>query len=474
MPTSPQITAVVIAGGVGSRLWPLSRSAHPKPFIKLSDGTSLIQRTYARILAHPQVNRLITVTNQALYFHTKAEYESLQQRCDEHIYILEPCGRNSTAAIALAAHHLAQQDPHALMLVLPADHMIEDHQAFYQAIDQAVKLVEQRLVTFGIEPTAPETGYGYIEAKGSEVKRFVEKPDQATATAYVNSGQYLWNSGMFCMQARLFLSELKHYRPAIHDQVLLCLQQATVAQSDHWQQVEIAAEDFEPVEDISVDYAIFEHSAHVAVVSCDIGWSDIGSWTEFGALSPKDASGNHLYGHTLTEDTSSCIIHAQEKLIATLGIQDLIITDTADALLVVHKDRAQDVRTVVKKLAQAYAPLLKDSPTVHRPWGCYTVLLTGEGFKLKKIIVQPGASLSLQSHQHRNEHWVVVSGTATVTRNADTFQLCHNQSTYIPAGDKHRLKNNTDTELVMIEVQCGDYLGEDDIQRFDDVYSRCS
>lgn len=465
---------VILAGGVGSRLWPLSREAHPKPFITLNDGKSLIQKTYQRAAELPNIKEIVTVTNRELFFYTKDEYDAIDDGKLWRSFILEPFGRNSSAAIALAARYAqTRYGDDCILLILPADHLIDDQATLTEAVQQACTLASQdKLVTFGIEPSGPKTGYGYIEADGTNVKRFVEKPNLETATSYLASGNYYWNSGMFCMKAGSILKEMEALCPDVAESTLASFDDADRSEGENWSQLAIRPESFKPVKDISIDYAVFEPSNNVAVVPCNIGWSDIGSWLEFGELQEKDDANNHCFGDTLLENVTNCIIHSESKLIAGLGLDNLVIADTADALLIAHKDQAQNVRKIVSKLKENKHPCYKMFPTVHRPWGTFTTLLEGAGFKLKKIEVKPGCALSLQSHQHRSEHWVVVSGTAKVTNGEHLIELKHNESTYIEAGHKHRLENASDESLVVVEVQCGAYLSEDDIVRYDDVYGR--
>ena len=470
------VLPVILSGGVGSRLWPLSREAHPKPFIELDDGQSLLQKTYHRASFISKSNDIITVTNRDLFFYTKDEFEEVESDVTQNIFLLEPVGRNSTAAIAVAAQYAVKQyGADCTLLVMPADHLIDDVKAFNHAVSQAENLASQgKLVTFGIKPNSPKTGFGYIEAAGNEVKRFIEKPDYKTAEKYIDNGNFFWNSGMFCMNAGFFLTELSFLAPDIADQSFKCVASAKKTSGSGWKQIEMRQASFEPIRSISVDYAVFEKSKNVAVVPCDIGWSDIGSWTEFGALIPADHQKNNVKGNTALKDTHNCVVQGGERLIATLGVNDLVIADTSDALLIAHKDRIQEIRSIVDELKLRKDQRYKEFPTVHRPWGTYTVLQEGLGFKLKRIEVKPGARLSLQSHKHRSEHWVVVSGTALVTNGDKLVKLEANQSTYIPLGNKHRLENTGAELLVLIEVQCGEYLGEDDIVRYDDVYGRSS
>ncbi|HUX17555.1 MAG TPA: mannose-1-phosphate guanylyltransferase/mannose-6-phosphate isomerase, partial [Acidithiobacillus sp.] len=364
------------------------------------------------------------------------------------------------------------------LLVLPADHLVQDQDAFAAAVVRAQRLAEAGyLVTFGTTPAWPETGYGYIEGGealtkdgetlGFAVRRFVEKPDAATAAAFLAQGGYTWNSGMFCFRAEAFLSALARYQPQLDKDI-----RAAWAEGRCETDFRELAPAFAQVTDISVDYAVMEHADRVALVPGDFGWSDIGSWTSFGALLAEDDSGNQVLGESVLEDAQNCIVHGTHRLTALLGVEELIVVDTPDALLVARKDRDQDVKRIVAELRRRGHPAHKLHRTIHRPWGTYTVLEEGTRFKIKRILVKPGAALSLQMHHHRSEHWIVVSGTAKIV-NGDEDRLVHtNESTYIPAGTPHRLLNPGVIDLVMIEVQSGEYLGEDDIVRFDDRYGR--
>ena len=465
---------IILSGGVGSRLWPLSRKAHPKPFIRLGDGQSLLQKSYIRARSLSDFDEVVTVTNRNLFFYSKDEFEESGVSASKNTFLLEPVGRNSAAAIAIAAHYaLGAYGADCIMLVMPADHLVHDMDAFALAVKQAEKLAAQgKLVTFGIKPSAPETGYGYILADGNRVEKFVEKPDKETAEKYITNGNYFWNSGIFCMRADSFLKDLDLLAPDIAEQSAKAEAGAKKSSADNWQALEMQRADFEHIRSISVDYAVFEKSQNIAIVPCDIGWSDIGSWNELGAQYPIDEHQNNILGNVICKETDDCIIHGDQRLIATLGVKDLIISDTTDALLVAQKDRAQDVRSIVDELKTRDDFVYKEFPTVHRPWGTYTVLQEGIGFKLKCIEVKPGARLSLQSHKYRSEHWVVVSGKALVTNGEEQTELQPNQSTYIPLGNKHRLENPGVEQLILIEVQCGSYLGEDDIERYEDVYRR--
>ncbi len=468
-----KIVPIILAGGIGSRLWPLSRENHPKPFIRL-DNQSLIQKTYLRAVSIAGVTEVVTVTNRDLFFYTKDEYNEVQAESVSHAFILEPFGRNSAAAIALAGQYVKEKHGNdAILLILPADQLIDKPDAFKKAVDQAVTLaLEGKLLTFGIKPDSPNTGYGYIEAENNSVRRFIEKPHLEQAKEYLAAGHYFWNSGMFCMRTHDILDEMDLHCPAISSGSHHCIKNAKISKGENWIQIEIQGQDFNKIEDISIDYAIFEKSNKVAVVPCDIGWSDIGSWSEFGQLYPSDKDGNHILGETALEAVQNCIIHSEERLVAGIGLNNIIIADTSDAVLVADRRYVQDVRKIVKQLKNREHKSYKHFPTVHRPWGTYTILQEGDGFKLKRIEVKPGAALSLQSHQHRSEHWIVVEGIAKITNGDQITMLEHNQSTYIPVGNKHRLENPGNDLLVLIEVQCGTYLGEDDIVRYEDKYKR--
>ncbi len=474
MSSTHSLIPVILSGGAGSRLWPVSRETHPKPFIRLADGQSLLQKTFLRATDLPGVERVLTVTNRDFFFKTEDEYREARPSHVPTSYLLEPFGRNTAAAVAAAALHVAEHAPTAVMLVLPADHLIADQLAFAQAVARATTLAAQGLlVTFGIEPDAPETGFGYIEADGQMVKRFVEKPDAATARAFVDSGNFYWNSGMFCFTAQTMIEEMQAHCPDILQSMRDCLASSRRASGANVNQIVFDADSFASTREDSIDYAVMEKSTRVALVPCSVGWSDIGSWTSLGDLLPRDAMGNRLDGDTLLHDVHDCAIHAgRDRLVSAVGVRDLIIVDTPDALLVVARDRVQDVKKIYTELKSRAHPAHKLHRTVHRPWGTYSVLEEGDHFKIKRIVVQPGHSLSLQMHHHRSEHWVVVSGTALVTNGDKEIYVRTNESTYIPACTRHRLVNPGLSELVMIEVQSGEYLGEDDIVRYQDVYGR--
>lgn len=474
---------VILSGGAGTRLWPVSREAHPKPFMRLADGQSLLQKTFIRAAALDGVQEILTITNRDYYFQTRDEYEIASKVAPDArpSFLLEPVGRNTAPAIALGAFQIAEQfGADALMLVLPADHLIENQQAFAQAVKQASALAENgKLVTFGIVPAAPETGFGYIECgavvdeSGSRVAaRFVEKPSEELAREYLASGRYLWNSGMFCFAAGTLLDQFKRHAGAVYEGAAGCWAATKAKAGATPGTAEIDRDSFAHLTDISIDYAVMEKSADVAVVPGNFGWSDIGSWSAVSQLLPPDQAGNSVIGEAVLVDVGNSFIQSEDRMIAAVGLDNLIIVDTPDALLVANRDRTQDVKKIVQQLKGMEHESYKLHRTVHRPWGTYTVLEQGANFKIKRIAVKPGASLSLQMHYHRSEHWVVVSGTAKVVNGEKTFLVRTNESTFIPAGHQHRLENPGLMDLVMIEVQSGDYVGEDDIVRFDDVYGR--
>ena len=472
-----KLIPTILCGGAGSRLWPVSRELHPKPFIRLADGQSLLQKAWLRGAALPDVAEVLTVTNRELFFKTEDEYREVAGTSPNHLansYILEPFGRNTAPAIAAAALQVAATHGEgAVLLVLSADHLIADQAAFAAAVAQASQLARQgKLVTFGIQPDAPETGYGYIEANGNTVLAFVEKPSLEKAQAYLATGRYLWNAGIFCFAAGAMLREMAQHCPAILAATRVCLEQASTATGKGFTQIELTPDAFAQVPDDSIDYAVMEKSRNVAVVPCSIGWSDIGSWSAIGDLTAQDGNGNRIEGEVQLHDVNNCYIQSNDRLVGAVGVSNLLIIDTPDALLVADRSRAQDVKHIYASLKSQGHEAHKHHRTVHRPWGTYTVLEEGSNFKIKRIEVKPGASLSLQMHYHRSEHWVVVSGKAKVVNGDHEIILKPNESTYIAAGHKHRLQNPGVVDVVMIEVQSGEYLGEDDIVRFEDNYGR--
>lgn len=463
-----------MSGGAGTRLWPISRELHPKPFIRMSDGQSLLQKTFLRAAELHDVNEILTVTNRDLYFKTEDEYSAVNAGNLPTSYVLEPNGRNTAPAIAAAALHATElYGADAILLILSADHLVSNKAAFQGAVAQAKLLAEQgKLVTFGIQPRTPETGYGYIEAEGNKVKRFVEKPSLDKAREYLASGRYLWNAGIFCFRADAVLAELARYAPELIENTRACYQSSRSTRGKGFTQIELDVESFQKVPDISIDYALMEKSDNIGVVACDIGWSDIGSWNAISELEVADGKGNRVVGEAMLYDTTGCFIQSRDRIIGAVGVESLIIIDTPDALLVADKARAQDVKQIVGLLKQKDHEAYKMHKQVFRPWGSYTVLEEGARFKIKRLEVKPGGKLSLQMHHHRSEHWVVVSGMAKVTNDVHERFVNTNESTYIPAGHKHCVENEGVVDLVMIEVQSGEYLGEDDIVRFEDKYGR--
>ncbi len=470
---------VILSGGAGTRLWPVSREALPKPFMKLGDGRSLLRRTIDRAAALSGHGAWV-VTNRDYYFLSRDELEgSTFAGAGSLRYLLEPVARNTAPAIALATHAVAQshgQD--ALLLVLPADHLIEDESAFAACVRRAQALAgEGWLVTFGISATGPETAYGYIESGkaltdgGFEVRRFVEKPKRELAQEFLAAGNYSWNSGMFCFRVRDMLAALEQRAPALAAGARAgwAASRAHAAGADA---VELDKASFGALESISIDYALFEKASQVAVVPGAFGWSDVGAWPEIAEQFAADPAQNRACGRALFVDSSRCFVHSHGRLVALLGMQDTVVVDTPDALLVMPSDRAQDVKKVVEAVRASGDDKHIFHATVARPWGTYTVLQEGPQFKLKRLEVKALCSLSLQMHHYRNEHWVVVSGTARVTNGENVFLLATNESTYIKAGTRHRLENPGTLPLVLIEVQSGQYVGEDDIVRFDDRYGR--
>ncbi|MBV2143721.1 mannose-1-phosphate guanylyltransferase/mannose-6-phosphate isomerase [Falsochrobactrum sp. TDYN1] len=465
---------VIISGGSGSRLWPLSRDAHPKPFIELPDGDTLIGKTYARASRLEGAEQILTVTNRDFLFLTLDAYADVDARPIDNTFLLEPLGRDTAPAIALAALQAASlYGMEAILLIMPADHLIENEAAFAQAVSQARALAQtDRIVTFGILPDRPETGFGYIEVEGNDVLRFVEKPDAATAQSYMQSGHYYWNSGMFCFKAGTMIDAMQTHAPNVLAGAKSALEHSRRGVNGETRTLEIPRDQFAATPAISIDYAVMEKAPNIACIPVACGWSDIGSWAAMADLIEPDADGNQLRGETVIEDTTNSFVLSEDRLVSLVGVHDLLVVDTPDALLVAHRDRAQDVRKVFNRLRDQGHEAAKLHRTAHRPWGTYTVLEEGDGFKIKRIEVKPGRRLSLQAHHHRSEHWIVVSGTAKVTNGEREILLTNNQSTYIPCGFKHRLENPGILPLVLIEVQSGEYLGEDDIVRYDDIYGR--
>ncbi|TDR48406.1 mannose-1-phosphate guanylyltransferase [Tahibacter aquaticus] len=470
---------VILSGGAGTRLWPVSRSAYPKPFMRLADGESLLYKTLDRAMAVADGGHVLTVTGRDYYFLTRDEYASHPHAdLDKLPFLLEPAGRNTAPAILLAAQYaISHISPDAVLLVLPADHLIRALDTFAADVRRARELAEDGwLATFGIPPTQPETGFGYIHVgaaiagrEGSEVAAFVEKPKRELAEAYLAGGEHLWNSGMFCFRADALLAAAAQTCPEVLAAAEACAAGAIAQESP----VEYAREAFLAQPDISIDYAVMEKAARRAVVPAAFDWSDIGSWKAVSDLEAEsDEHGNRVRGQAILVESANCYIQSDKRMVAAVGVNDLVIVDTDDAVLVAHRDRAQQVKLVVDRLRADKHEAAAFHQTVYRPWGSYTVLEDAQDCKVKRLVVKPGHVLSLQKHHRRSEHWTVVRGVATVRVGEKIFALHSNQSTYIPIDTLHRLENATTEDLHLIEVQCGDYFGEDDIVRLEDRYGR--
>ncbi len=466
---------VILSGGSGTRLWPLSRALYPKQFLALqNDGTSLFQGTLKRLEGVVGIEAPLIVVNAE---HRFLAAEQLRESgIGEATILLEPEARNTAPALAVAALAAQDRDPAALLLVLPADHVIARPAHFHEAVGMGYAAARAgKLVVFGVVPDRPETGYGYIRMDGpvgdspAPVNAFIEKPAAEQAAGFLASGQYLWNSGMFLLRADRYLEELARYAP----KVLEAAKAASIEARRDLDFTRLGGEAFCRSPAISIDYAVMEHTRDAVVVPLDAGWSDVGSWGALAAAGEADGSGNVLSGDTLVEDTERCYVRADSRLIATLGLRDLIVVETVDAVLVAERSRVQDVKLLVSRLHEAGRPESLLHKRVHRPWGWYEGMVEGDRFQVKRICVKPSAGLSLQQHHYRAEHWIVVSGTAEVRRGEEQFLLGEDQSTYIPLGMRHRLRNPGPIPLEIIEVQTGSYLGEDDIVRYEDNYGRC-
>ena len=460
-----------MSGGSGTRLWPLSRKHTPKQFLALSGENTMFQDTLDRLDGLADLEPPIVVCNNNHRFTVAEQLHKLE--IEKPTIILEPVGRDTAPAIAIAALQAESEGSDPTLLVLAADHVISDVIAFHEAVNQAKQQAEiGRLVTFGIVPTSPNTGYGYIQADEkniiSKVKAFFEKPDLETAESYIASGDYYWNSGMFMFKASTLIAELERFQPGIIDS---CRESLKKSQQD-LDFIRLDEDTFKACGTISIDYAVMEKTDKAVVVPLDAGWNDVGSWSSLWECSKKDSGNNVLQGDVIIDDVGDSYIHSEHRLVTVLGLDNVIVVETADAVMVTHKDRAQNIKNIVNRLTINQRTEVENHRVCYRPWGYYDSIDKGERFQVKRITVNPGASLSLQMHHHRAEHWIVVKGSAEVTCEDKTTLLYENESTYIPVGHKHRLHNPGRVPLQIIEVQSGSYLGEDDIVRFEDDYNR--
>jgi len=465
------IAPIILSGGSGTRLWPLSRKLHPKQFINLVNDTTLFQDTILRLpedVADPLI-----ICNEDHRFLAAEQLRQIHKNSNG--IILEPIGKNTAPAIALAALKFVNNGEDPLLLVLSADHLIQDTDAFHQSIKIAEELAEKdKLVTFGIVPDKAETGYGYIQADinnttdSYNIQSFTEKPNQEDAQKYLDSGNYLWNSGMFMFKASIYLQELEKFEPEI---LTSCKKSCQTEYKDK-DFIRLNNDEFRQCPEQSIDYGVMEHTEGAMVVPLDANWSDIGSWDALWDAKNKDSNGNVSEGDVILNGVKNTYTYSSNRLVSAIGVSDLVIVDTQDALLIADKNHSQNIKNIVNQLKKENRSEAENHRKVLRPWGYYDSIDADDGFQVKRILVNPGAKLSLQKHQHRAEHWVVVKGIATITRGDDVFVLKENQSTYIPKGEVHRLENTEETDLEIIEIQTGDYLGEDDIIRLEDDYQR--
>ena len=461
------MTNVILCGGNGTRLWPISRTLMPKQFVKLFDDKSLFQLTVER--NRDVCKQQFIVSNAEQYFLAFDQLEEVNHH--ENKFLLEPVGRNTAPAIALACFAIDEEE---VVLVSPSDHLVKDEEAYSKVLEEAKALaLKGDLVTFGIEPTFAETGFGYIEANKNNVIAFHEKPDAQTAQKYVDAGNYYWNSGIFCFKAGIFLEELQKYSPEIYELSKIAYENSSHSKDDfESNMIRIAHDDMAEIPEDSIDYAVMEKSSKVKVVASDIGWSDLGSFDALSQEFEKDENENSKNENLIAINSKSNFVYGNERLITLADIDDLIVVDTPDALLITKKGNSQKIKTIVKELKGRESNLHHIHMTAHRPWGTYTILEETPGYKIKRIVVKPGKRLSLQKHFHRSEHWIVVSGTATVTIGDKVSTIRPNESTYIKMGEVHRLENEGKIDIVLIEAQVGEYTGEDDIVRIEDDFQR--
>jgi len=465
------ITPVILSGGSGTRLWPLSRKLYPKQFINLINETTLFQDTILRV--PDNIEKPLIICNEDHRFIVAEQLRQINKKSNG--IILEPVGKNTAPAIAIAALHEIKKNPDSILLVLSADHIIQDIKSFHESIEIAKNLAENdQLVTFGISPNGPETGYGYIETNNElsneylNIKSFTEKPDEKTAKKYIKRGNYLWNSGMFMFKASRYLNELKKYEP----EIFTCCQNSIETEYKDKDFIRLNNEQFSQCQEKSIDYAVMERTDHAVVVPLDTYWSDIGSWDKLFEINKKDKNGNIYQGDVLANNVNNSYILSTNRLISAVGVSDLVIVETKDAVLIAEKKNAQGIKDIVNILNQEQRSESEIHRKVYRPWGSYESIEYGNCFQVKRIKVNPRSKLSLQKHQYRAEHWIVISGEALVTCGNNTFNLKSNQSTFIPQGEIHRLENQGKSVLEIIEIQTGDYLGEDDIIRLEDDYKR--